>query len=617
MLLPMFRKMSRSACSEANCSAGARLFGAAILWGLGFAIGCMPRIASAGGGPENVFVVVNSSDAKSMAIANHFVSYRNIPSGSVLNIDWPNPPHDTTLDEFRDRILAPTLAAIKKRSLGKQIDYIVYSSGFPYRVDLEQDIAGVKKGWASITSLTYLSDLVMGNRIPAIQGPSANAYAKKLRAREAVVTRGFSRRYAIDMMGDRTNANNDYAHRYYLSTMLAYTKGEKGNSLAEVLQYLILANRADGTTPKGSMYFVKQEDIRSKVRDKLFPFVIDQLAKEGVRGEEIEGAKDPVNILPRKKQDVMAAIVGYAKARWGDSGSTMLPGAIVDNFTSYGGRLGGGHSQVCLTHFLKYGAVAATGTVTEPYAILRKFPHPRMYVHYARGCSVAESYYQSVPQPFQLLIVGDPLCQPWAVAPDVEIKDLDTSKQLSGVIEFNVDAKSKQGNDIRSIELFVDGVFAKRVLPGKPVRFDTSRVADGFHELRAVAIEDTAVETQGRAITAFVSANLPQAVSDNQNQAQKNWKVEIRGSVQPENYLAMSALQTSYAQVSSPGASEIRLYHGRTLLGSTSGASGRIVIDATKVGGGPAFLQPIAFPRNRARKPVLGTPIKVDVQLPR
>jgi hypothetical protein len=419
------------------------------------------------------------------------------------------------------------------------------------------------------------------------------------------------------MMGDRTNANNNYAHRYYLSTMLGYTKGSQGNSLPEILQYLINAEKADGTAPKGSMYFVKQEDIRSRVRHDHFPFVIDQLASEGVRGVELEGAKDPVNVLPRKKPDVMGAVVGYAKARWGDSGSTLLPGAIVDNFTSYGGRLGGGHSQVCLTHFLRYGAAASSGTVTEPFAILRKFPHPRMYVHYARGCSIAESFYQSVPQPYELLIVGDPLCQPWGVAPNVEIKDFDTTKQLTGVIEFTVDAKSQSGNDIRSIEIFVDGIFAKRVLPGKTVQFDTSRVADGFHELRAVAIEDTPIETQGRAITAFVSANLPQAVSDSKNQSQSKIKVDVRGSIQPDNYLAMSALQRSYAQVSSTGAREIRLYHGRTLIGSTPGPAGRIVIDATKIGGGPALLQPIAFPANRARKPVLGSPIKVDVELPR
>jgi len=37
-----------------------------------------------------------------------------------------------------------------------------------------------------------------------------------------------------------------------------------------------------------------------------------------------------------------------------------------------------------------------------------------MQVQYCRGWSLAESYYQSLSGPYQLLIIGDPLCRPWA-----------------------------------------------------------------------------------------------------------------------------------------------------------------------------------------------------------
>ena len=42
-------------------------------------------------------------------------------------------------------------------------------------------------------------------------------------------------------------------------------------------------------------------------------------------------------------------------------------------------------------------------------------------VHYARGCTLAEAFYQSVRGPYQLLIVGDPLCRPWADIPQVSV----------------------------------------------------------------------------------------------------------------------------------------------------------------------------------------------------
>ena len=577
------------------------------------------QCAIAGGGPENVFIVANSADANSMTIANHFADYRKIPSGLLFEVDWPEAPHDTTLEEFKGRVLQPVLKAIKDRGLEQQVDYIVYSSGFPYRVNIEQKHPTAKKDWASITSLTYLSDLVMTGKLQTVQSPTANSYARKLGSKEAVVTRAFNRRYPLDMMGDRTKSAGEFGRRYYLSTMLAYTKGPMGNSLTEVLRYLLNAEKADGTKPKGTVYFVKHGDIRSSVRHDHFPSVIEQLKQEGVKGVELQGSRDPVNVLPRNKPDVIGAVIGYAKARWEDSGSRFLPGAIIDNFTSYGGRLGGGHTQVPLTHFLKFGAVASSGTVTEPFAILPKFPHPRMHVHYARGCSVAEAFYQSVPRPYQLIIVGDPLCQPWATPPEVKIAGVNSKKQLSGVIEFKAEAKSKTGKKIRSLELYVDGNFVKRFVPDEPMTFDTSRVSDGFHELRVVAVEDTPIETRGRAMVKFVSANVPQAVSNSEQKTRQNVQIELRGSVVPKDGFisARPSRSPPYVSVSSPGAREIRLYKGYELIGTCQGASGRIPVKAKELGGGPVSLQPVAFPTDRSRKPVLGSPIDVMVDIVR
>ena len=42
------------------------------------------------------------------------------------------------------------------------------------------------------------------------------------------------------------------------------------------------------------------------------------------------------------------------------SGSTILPGAICDNFTSFGGQMGSGSGQTLLSEFLRYGAAGAS-----------------------------------------------------------------------------------------------------------------------------------------------------------------------------------------------------------------------------------------------------------------
>ena len=87
--------------------------------------------------------------------------------------------------------------------------------------------------------------------------------------------------------------------------------------------------------------------------------------------------------------------------------------------------------QTPLSEFLRYGAAGASGTVIEPYAIPEKFPSPQIHVHYARGCTLAEAYYQSVHGPAQFLIVGDPLCRPWATIPVVE-RRRDHARRQSG-----------------------------------------------------------------------------------------------------------------------------------------------------------------------------------------
>ena len=76
-----------------------------------------------------------------------------------------------------------------------------------------------------------------------------------------------------------------------------------------------------------------------------------------------------------------------------------------------------------LTDLIRHGAAGASGTVAEPYAIAAKFPSPFIHVHYVRGASMVEAFYQSVSGPYQLLIVGDPLCRPWSKTAGADSSD--------------------------------------------------------------------------------------------------------------------------------------------------------------------------------------------------
>src|SRR5262249_36956377 len=134
----------------------------------------------------------------------------------------------------------------------------------------------------------------------------------------------------------------------------------------------------------------------------------------------------------------------------------------------------------------------------EPYALQAKFPFAFLHVHYARGCSLAEAFYQSVYGPYQLLIVGDPLCRPWARIPIVTVAGVEAGATVRGKIDLRPGVKD--GAAIARFELFIDGRRRAECAPGESLAVDTTALPDGYHELRVVAITADVTETQGRAI---------------------------------------------------------------------------------------------------------------------
>ncbi len=566
--------------------------------------------AQAGGGPENVFLIVNSADNDSLTIANNYADWRKIPATCVFGIDWPNAPMRTDVATFRSKLLIPILKEIKNRKLSKQIDYIVYSSGFPYAVNFSDDLVdpSEKHPVASLTGLTYLYELVLEKNakyrfdLTGRNTYRVNSYAQNALPDHADESRGFSAQSAIGPNGERTKSKS--APRYYLSMMLGATRGPRNNTVREVMRYLTRAVTADGKKPAGTIYYVKTSDVRSTTRHDLFAEAVATLKELGVNAEEVEGASDPIRCLPVEKSDVMGAMTGRATFTWRASKSTILPGAICENFTSHGGLLAG-TSQTLLCEFLRHGAAASSGTVIEPYALAAKFPHPRIHVHYARGCSVAEAFYQSLLAPYQQIIVGDPLCQPWAVAPEVKLSGVDLSEPVTGSLKFDVDVKSKTGAKIRNVNVYVDGVMAVRTSPDAPITWDTTKLPDGHHELRVVAVEDTLIETQGRTIANVVTAN---------NKLKSASQGDISCSMIPKSR-KMRFGGMALLRVRSPNAREIRIYKGRDLLGRVKGESGQIRIHGRELGSGPSTLTPVAVPSSSKLKPVFGAPLKVTVLL--
>jgi hypothetical protein len=138
----------------------------------------------AGGGPENVAVVVNADSFASLAVANAFVAARKVPAGNLVYLALGDLPDFETVDvaTFRERILRPAFEALETRGVAAQIDYLVYSSDIPYAIRVSGDVGDRElpkelTEMASVNGLTYLFPLVLAEK-PEYLSLGSNFYAR-------------------------------------------------------------------------------------------------------------------------------------------------------------------------------------------------------------------------------------------------------------------------------------------------------------------------------------------------------------------------------------------------------------------------------------------------------
>ena len=658
----------------------------------------------AGGGPENVAVVVNADSFASQAVANAFVALRQVPAGNLIYLSLGDLPSFEIVDvpTFRERILRPAFETLESRGLAGQIDYLVYSSDIPYAIRVGADVGDrelpkILTETASINGLTYLFPLVLAER-PEYLGLGVNFYARlpiqvisfdqqqwtddqrelyqqaiqqmreqqheqalaafnrlveshpraapvwynracalarldrmdqaiealkravehgwldarhtqadedlaplrerddfqaivrRLEERSPVLRPTIGFRSAMGWKPDGQPGPPDAGMRYLLSTMLSVTSG-RGLSVREAIDHLERSAAADSTFPDGTIYLMENSDVRSRSRQPMFADTVTLLDRLGVRAEIVSGT------LPKKRDDVMGLVAGSANFDWAASGSSILPGAICEHLTSTGGVMVEQGGQTPLSEFLRHGAAGTSGTVTEPYAIPAKFPLPFLHFHYAQGCSLAEAFYQSVAGPYQLLIVGDPLCAPWARRPTVQVPEM--AETVRGELRIRPIAVSPPGRVIGRFELFVDGVRRALCAPGETLTLDTSLLPDGWHEFRLVAVVADPIQTQGRAI----------------------WSVEVdnhgrRVRVEALDPTELPLGKSIRLRAAMDGAASLELQAQGRVLGHVEGSEGEFTIDSMQLGLGEIPLVVVARTEPEGPITAVAPPILIRIQQP-
>ena len=562
----------------------------------------------AGLAPETTLLVVNADSPLSLTVANLWMELRPIPQRHVVWLHDIPTLETLSMEDLRNRILLPIQSHLQKEELTNKIDTIVYSSDFPFAVDIRKTLKenGITNhrylgGSGALTGLAFFANDVLAGRADFL-GSLANRYFRReifpnrslqeLLSKEASKKRDKARqalekgktseaKQLLDQLLERYAANahlhvlmarvlamldqeqaamkeleaafqagwdnslklrndkwlaplkkskdfralvrridaprsrfepprgfrNRYhwsrdsipgtsdLDRYYLSALLAYT-GQRGNSLPEIEQYLTRAAHSDGSHPDGTVYLMENRNIRTEARQPWFGETCALLKSIGHRCRILTRGKNGEDgILPKKRWDIIGLATGTKIFNWKRSGSQLLPGAFADSFTSYAGDFDSG-SQTKLTEFLRQGAAASSGAVVEPFSFAEKFPLPLLHYYYGLGYSLGESWYMSVASPYQTILVGDPLTQPYADPVRLSLKQPDPAASWKGRVQIPLAMKATRNPAIDHYELWVDGRPVAEAPAGQPLTWDTTQVADGYHELHLVAVEP--VPREGR-----------------------------------------------------------------------------------------------------------------------
>jgi uncharacterized protein (TIGR03790 family) len=385
-----------------------------------------PAFAAAGVNTgRNVLVVVNGSSADSVRIGEYYAKKRAVPEDQILRLtDLPPDPTDG-IDRpvFERAISAPVAAWLARNQAQDRILFIVLTKGIPLRING----GSVPSSAASVDSeLSVLYLRMTGAKVESA-GPLPNPY----------------------FLGDRP-----------LSEAKPFTR--------EAFS-LYLVTRLDGFTVQDVLGVIDRGSAPS--RDGRF--ILDEKSaftdagnvwlRQAAERLKALGLSDD-RVLLDESHDVVTDkvdVLGYYS--WGSNdpsirqrhfGLKFRPGAIGGMFVSTDGRTFreppqnwtlanwndqttwfAGSPQSLAGDLIREGITGVSGHVSEP--LLGNTIRPDiLFPAYVSGFSLAEAFYLAMPSvSWMTVVVGDPLCAPFANATTRRVEDppLDPATELPAV----------------------------------------------------------------------------------------------------------------------------------------------------------------------------------------
>ncbi len=522
--------------------------------------------------PHETLLLVNKNSQPSLLAANTFAALRMVPKRNMVHLDIPESAYGGTAtvtpEEFTQLIWEPANAIARERGIDGQILAWVYSVDFPIRVKTDAN----DRKQMSVGGLTF-----MRNKVPALDLVEKGKYLSKLFAganqRLKISLPAFSLGMHKDGLGADAKVPPEAAYLQsglgegmpLPSMMLGYI-GEKGTDIQAVVESLARGKASDYRGMRKGIYFVTSDDVRSKCREPQYAPAVAELKLHGVEATVTTN-------FPAGAENVMGVLVGSEKVSPSEIKS-FAPGAMAEHLTSWSAEFQ--KPQTKTTEWIKAGATSSAGVVVEPYSNPDKFPSARFYVHYASGCTLLESFYQSIACPLQSLLLGDPLARPYAPLLSVKLMGID---RLEKDFTYMAQAATRIKGAEFLYTFLLDGKVMREKSSDPSLYLRVANLSDGYHELRVVAClkhrvqfnasidKPFTVNRMGRSI-----AILPAIAKLGKNE--HGIKVQVWGMEQPE---------------------KLRLVCGERVLDEKPHASDvELVLDELAIGEGPNRIRAVA-----------------------
>lgn len=510
---------------------------------------------SAIGQAHEALVLVNPNSAESLHVANYYAAARSVPNSGLAYFD----PSASNFANFTATRVPALLGSIANHRNQDSIDYVILTSDNPYRIGAPGYVSDgcVAVSQFSLTgcyTLARFDDVVLGGTSSLLSNGYFDADGE---------ARAFDNSLAYNN-GDPGVGTP--AGKPLIGASLGHT-GTAGTDKATVLSMIDTAVAADGTFPTGTFHFLQTNDAaRSGPRHGFYTSAVNEITASGGDAVKTIGP-----VLPSGGAVVAGAMTGAANPAIAGGDFTFAPGAFADHLTSFAATFDNA-AQTKMTRWIEKGAICTFGTVQEPCNYPNKFPKAFIHNMYYDGLTIGEACLRSLEAvPFQGMMLGDPLCRPYAHIPDVAPGDLPTTT-VSGNFTFTPTATTTHPSaNIASFEVYIDGILRASDAAGNPLLVRTTFLDDGWHEIRIVAYDNTLVATQGEWVGDLYTNN--------------NGK--IIGVTAPSPSIDRSGLIQMSTDANDPNVTEVRLLHNDRVVAAVPGNLG-IQTRGEIVGAGPA-----------------------------